>query len=427
MRILVVDDEIVSRKKMQIIMEGFGESEAVGSGVAALGAFEKAWENLAPFDLISLDISMPDMDGTEVLCKIRKIEKGKKVSKEQLVKVMMVTSHSDKDTVITCMQAGCDDYIAKPFDRETILKKFEKLGLTGQGGVQPPPRAPASGATKKSVLQEISTSFRQGTIDLPSLPNIGFKFKEIIKKGADLQQIIDLLKQDAAICSKLIGVSNSPFYRGITKNKTLEQAINRLGLDVTSQFVYAICNRALYTDIAKKYKTIVEKLWDHSISCAHASQIISEVLGLNFQEEVFTMGLLHDIGKLLLLQVLGEFGKKEEFAEEVDSVELLDTLDKFHEEFGAALLKRWKFSREYVQIALCHHDIEEAYPIPKELLVVHFANLLVNSMGYHLEQQGENDLEKADSALLLGLNSDKIADVRGKVEERLEGLEKILI
>ena len=101
MRILVVDDEIVSRKKMQIIMEGIGECEAVESGAAALGAFEKAWENLAPFDLISLDISMPDMDGTEVLYKIRGKEKDKKISKEQQVKVT-ITIYISK-IYITCI------------------------------------------------------------------------------------------------------------------------------------------------------------------------------------------------------------------------------------------------------------------------------------------------------------------------------------
>jgi two-component system chemotaxis response regulator CheY len=132
MKILVVDDELVSRKKMQIIMSSFGECVAVESGDAAIGAFEKAWENWAPFDLIALDISMPDMDGTEVLSEIREKEKNKNIPKERRVKVMMVTSHSDKDTIITCIQAGCDAYIAKPFDRETIMKKFEELQFIGK-------------------------------------------------------------------------------------------------------------------------------------------------------------------------------------------------------------------------------------------------------------------------------------------------------
>ena len=132
MRVLVVDDERVSRKKMQRIMSSLGECEAVDRGSAAIAAFEKAWENLAPFDLITLDISMPEMDGIEVLHEIREIEKERKSSKEEQVKIMMVTSHSDEEDVIACMQAGCDDYITKPFDKETIIKKLiqsTRLGM----------------------------------------------------------------------------------------------------------------------------------------------------------------------------------------------------------------------------------------------------------------------------------------------------------
>jgi len=110
-------------------MESLGECEAVESGSAAIAAFKKAWETWMPFDLITLDITMPEMDGTEVLYAIREIEKEKKIPIEKQVKILMATSHSDKDTVITSIQAGCDDYIVKPFDREVIIKKLEKLGF----------------------------------------------------------------------------------------------------------------------------------------------------------------------------------------------------------------------------------------------------------------------------------------------------------
>ena len=130
MKTLVVDDELVSRKKMQRIMDDFTECEAVESGSAAIAAFQKALENGMPFDLITLDVLMPKMDGTEALYIIREIEKEKKIPKEKQVKILMVTSHSDKDTIITCIQAGCDDYIVKPFDRETIVNKLEKLGFS---------------------------------------------------------------------------------------------------------------------------------------------------------------------------------------------------------------------------------------------------------------------------------------------------------
>ena len=129
MKILLVDDELVSRKKLKKILEGLGECVAVESGPAALKEFNNAWENLAPFDLITLDVSMPEMDGTEVLYEVREIEKAKKVPQEKLVKILMVTSHSDKGTVFTCIQAQCNDYILKPFQKEMVLKKIEKLGL----------------------------------------------------------------------------------------------------------------------------------------------------------------------------------------------------------------------------------------------------------------------------------------------------------
>jgi len=90
-------------------------------------------KNWTPFDLITLDVSMPEMDGTEVLYIIREIEKTMKIPKENQVKILMVTSHSDKDTVIASVQAGCDDYIVKPFDREVIINKLKKIGLSQFG------------------------------------------------------------------------------------------------------------------------------------------------------------------------------------------------------------------------------------------------------------------------------------------------------
>jgi len=134
MKILLVDDELVSRKKLEKIMEGLGECVAVESGQAALKEFKKAWENLVPFDLITLDVSMPKMDGTEVLYEVREIEKIKKIPKEKLAKILMVTSHSDKGTIFTCIQAQCNDYILKPFKKEMVLKKIEKLGFTVSTG-----------------------------------------------------------------------------------------------------------------------------------------------------------------------------------------------------------------------------------------------------------------------------------------------------
>ena len=129
MKVLIVDDQVVSRKKMKKIMDDFGYCMVAENGPEAVSQFRKAHEGKLPFHLVTLDIEMPGMDGTEVLFEIREIEKEFKVPKQGQIRVLMVTSHSDKDTVITSIQAGCDDYIVKPINKGIIVKKLKKLGL----------------------------------------------------------------------------------------------------------------------------------------------------------------------------------------------------------------------------------------------------------------------------------------------------------
>lgn len=126
---MVVDDELVSRMKMQKILSSFGKIEAVDTGEKAVEMFRKALEDGDGFDLITLDIDMPGMDGTETLFEIRELEQEKKLPRSRQVKVLMVTSHSQKDFVITSMQAGCDDYIIKPFVKDTVTRKLFNLNV----------------------------------------------------------------------------------------------------------------------------------------------------------------------------------------------------------------------------------------------------------------------------------------------------------
>ncbi|MBF0349939.1 MAG: response regulator [SAR324 cluster bacterium] len=124
-----MDDEIVSRKKMQKIMEEFGECIAVDSGKAAIMVYDESLKEGAPFNLITLDIVMPGMDGTEVLTIVRKLENSKKINKMLRAKILMVTSHSEKEVVVQCIKEGCDDYIVKPFNRDMVIKKLNQMGF----------------------------------------------------------------------------------------------------------------------------------------------------------------------------------------------------------------------------------------------------------------------------------------------------------
>lgn len=127
MKILIVEDEKVSQKKMEIIMSKYGCCSLVANGAIAVALFQKAWEEKAPFDIITLDITLHEMSGLEVLMKIRELEDTMKLSFPLKAKVVMVTSHADRDNINSCITCGANDYLVKPFSDETVSKCLRKL------------------------------------------------------------------------------------------------------------------------------------------------------------------------------------------------------------------------------------------------------------------------------------------------------------
>ena len=129
MKTLVVDDDLINRKIIKKIMSDIGECEAASRGDTAISSFKQAWEDWRPFDLMMLDIAMPETDGIKVLQEIRKLEKIKKVAPDKQVKIVMVTCHTDKPTIVKCIQEGCNGYVTKPFTIDVINEQLEKLGM----------------------------------------------------------------------------------------------------------------------------------------------------------------------------------------------------------------------------------------------------------------------------------------------------------
>ena len=132
MHILVVDDDAKNRKILATILKSTGECKTAEDGTEALLAFKDAWRQWRPFGLILLDIMMPGMSGEEVLESIREMERDRKVAPDHQAKIVMVTAVSEKETVTRCFQLGCNDFIIKPYDMDTIFQKLSKLGIQPQ-------------------------------------------------------------------------------------------------------------------------------------------------------------------------------------------------------------------------------------------------------------------------------------------------------
>lgn len=128
MRILVIDDDITSRLLLKKLLSGYGDCVLEESGKAALGTFLKALGDDAPFDLIFLDIVMPEMDGHEFLQGVRQMEQQWAVPPGREVKVVMTTSlNSPKDATKAFFKGQATAYLVKPVDKKTIDDKLTEL------------------------------------------------------------------------------------------------------------------------------------------------------------------------------------------------------------------------------------------------------------------------------------------------------------
>jgi two-component system, chemotaxis family, chemotaxis protein CheY len=136
MRSLVVDDEMVAVDKLISLLAPLGSAEPATRGQQALELFRKALEEGCPYDLVTIDIEMPDMNGIMLLSRLRWEEQTRHGAP---AKKIMVTAHSTTSRVIAAATGKCDAYLVKPVQRDVLLDKLARLGML--------PAEPAQAAT----------------------------------------------------------------------------------------------------------------------------------------------------------------------------------------------------------------------------------------------------------------------------------------
>lgn len=129
MKILIVDDDLFYSTVLSDILSPFGSCDTVSNGPDAIALFEKAISERNPYHLIALDIIMPGMDGCQILKRVRQIEDSLGSADSNPVKIIMVTSDTDVDTILTSYNAKCDAYVNKPVSAAAIMEKLRFLGL----------------------------------------------------------------------------------------------------------------------------------------------------------------------------------------------------------------------------------------------------------------------------------------------------------
>ncbi len=136
MKILIVEDEYTSRVLLKEMLSEYGDCHVASNGSEGLELVTQSLNGtLEKFDLVCLDIMMPEKSGHDILHSIRKIEQSKNIKPEQATRVMMITSMKDaKNVYRATIENRCHAYLTKPVNRERLEREIDTLQLFNRSG-----------------------------------------------------------------------------------------------------------------------------------------------------------------------------------------------------------------------------------------------------------------------------------------------------
>lgn len=128
MKILIAEDDFTNRLLLQEFLTEFGTVHTAVNGREVVSAFSLAMTSGEPYDLLCLDILMPEMDGQQALQAVRRLEAESNPIANP-VKILMTTGLGDSASVIRAFREQCDGYLTKPIDKQKLLHALASLGF----------------------------------------------------------------------------------------------------------------------------------------------------------------------------------------------------------------------------------------------------------------------------------------------------------
>ena len=221
-------------------------------------------------------------------------------------------------------------------------------------------------------------------INLPALPHVLLKLMEACNdEDSTIEELAEIIVSDSALAGKVISIGNSAYYGVPGKHSTVDRIILQLGRNMIKNLAISASVLEAFGQVRTGPNFKLELYWWHCFLCAALARGLALGIGFSQKEEAFLAGLLHDIGKLVLLSQPGmDYAK---ILQELDGGPNLAAAERArlgidHAEAGNLLLERDGFSSIVADAVLHHHEAEhrldDAFDLSK---IVFVANLLSHS------------------------------------------------
>lgn len=254
------------------------------------------------------------------------------------------------------------------------------------------------------------------TRSLPTLPGVVTKLGSLSENDkASVQQMAHVVSSDQVLSARVLRLVNSPSY-GFFRVSTISNAMILLGVNVVKCL-------ALSSSIFEIMEKNTVGLWEHSLGCGVAANIIARRLRLPECEEISTAALLHDIGKVIIkIKFEDDYGQILAYMLEKD-ISLREAerafLETDHAEVGAWLAKSWYLPEKLIEPVACHHNVELSDAHQVKTAVVHLADILIKATGFG--SSGDDYVSRIQPVAWdrLGMNEAILEEVAEEIEERL--------
>ncbi len=226
--------------------------------------------------------------------------------------------------------------------------------------------------------------------ELPPLPTLVTRAIDMLSDpGVDIKAVEKVIGMDQSLVSKLIKISNSALFGGLNRVESLQQALTRLGAKTTKGLVLSASMQTYFLKSNPGMQTWGPFLWQHAAECGLAARRIAVAAGYDDSEKAFVGGLLHDIGKLVLLLVSADsyrqiqnLKKREALTDHAAERALIGT---DHTEIGERLMEKWKMPASAKVCVKYHHHIENAGEATTLAAITAYANHLSHLHGTQLQ------------------------------------------
>ena len=354
-RLLFVDDEAMILNGLRRALHGMRsewEMHFVDNAADALQALDQQ-----AYDAIVTDMRMPMMDGAQLL---------EAVKQRHPEMIRMVLSGQSSRAAVLRSISPAHQFLSKPCDpNELVLRLAQAFAM----------RDLLANQSLKTIVSRLRS--------IPSLPTLYEELTAALRlEDPSLAQIERIISKDVAMAAKILQLANSAFIGSCGRVSNLLQAVSLIGTETVRTLVLSVHVFSQF-DGHSEVASYLPALWEHSVGTASLAQRIASAESRTkaLAEESFTAGLLHDIGKVVLLAEMPHEYRPilEAGAGDVVALEL-EHLGCTHAQVGAYLMSVWGLPVPLVHAVVFHHcPGETAETQFSSLTAVHAADAIVSA------------------------------------------------